>query len=516
MSAQATGAMARLDNKLNHIYFFIDRLAAASTEDAYGDHPSTVTSDKCAPPTAESASTSNQHASPTPAAAVTSNQCASPSSEVASLGSSDSEANTVTSSSSSSMSGLNPKAGTFTPTPAPTSTKPPAPQATRLYELRQTDDKGFALFAATFIPIGTRIICERPLIRLAENQVHLAWEPYCRLGKKQKAAYDKLHYFKPEHMDLERVSRSYLVGGQDNNPNADDIAELVAEQVRVMGTFAANNFATGAGLSVFETAARLNHSCVPNVHHSFNPKINQQTVYAMRDILPGEELVTTYLGGPASYFIRSQRLETLRHGYGFSCTCPACSDTTGQSDTRREVLGALAWGLQQFLDGGGQGQPYVPVTPAMALQQAESIIGLLIEEGLISVELTKAYRTASTQALSMREYYKAFEYAYDEAEVERNCLGTELEDLKKLGAASSCWIEHVREVAATHGVALGKPKKYKRVKAPKSVEQKQQAVKKKNEASKKKKAAKNEKERVEKEAARQKKEYEASFPGLKA
>ncbi|KAK5121467.1 hypothetical protein LTR85_005300 [Meristemomyces frigidus] len=496
--AQTTGAMAHPDRNLNHIYFFIRSPPTSSTTDVQGDASSAALSDQCA--------------SPTSGSAVTSNPCASPSSEVASLSSSHTEANTVTSGSSSSLTGLNPNARDFTPKPH--STKASAPKASRLYELRHTDDKGYALYATAFIPIGTRIICEGPLIRLAENQVHLAWAPYCRLSKKQKAAYDKLHYFKPEHMDLESVSRSCLINGPNDDLNEIEIERLVAEQVRVMGTFAANNFATGRGLSVFETAARLNHSCVPNVHHSFNPTLQKQTVHAVRDIHPGEELVTTYLGGQGSYFIHSQRMDMLYQGYGFTCTCPACSDTTGISDTRRDALATLAWGLQRFIEGAGHGEPYVPATSGTALQQAETIVRLLIEEGLVSIELIKAYRTASTQALNMKDFSKAIEYAYNEAEVERNCLGTELDDLKKLGAASAGWIEHVREVAAAAGVILGRAKKYKKLMA--TDEQKSQAAKKKNEAKKRKRAVKKEKERVEMEAERQKKEYEASFPGLKA
>lgn len=524
-------AMADPDSKLDHIYFFMSSTPALSIRDAKGVTSSAATSNRCPSPTSGPAAVSNQSASaasgpavtldqcasPNTGSAATSNQCASPGSEVASLSSSNTKSDTAASNSGSNLSKLNPNASDFTPTSSPT--KLPVQKPNKLYELQQTVGKGYGLFATAFIPIGTRIICEAPLIRLPENQVHLAWEAYGRLTKKQKAAYNKLHYFKPEHMNLEGLSRSCLIDYQDETLNQEDIDEMVLQQVRVMGTFAANNFATGRGLSVFETSARLNHSCVPNVHHSFNPTLQKQTVHAVRDIFPGEELLTTYLGGEGSYIVSVQRKEILRQGYGFICMCPACSHPSTRSDARRELLGALAWGLQQFIDKCNPGQSFVPASPAFALQQAEAMVSLLIEEGLLSMELIKAYRTASTQALNIRDFSKAIEYAYNEAEVERNCMGVELDDLKKMGADSASWIAQVRERAASFGVNLGKAKKkYQKAKALDPEEQNLK-TKKRSEANKRKAAAKRgrkEMERAAEEAERQKKEYDASYPDLKA
>ncbi|KAK5132411.1 hypothetical protein LTR08_009094 [Meristemomyces frigidus] len=498
--------MADSNANLDHIFFFINN---QSTGTSLGDTRDTSTA-----------------AAPT--------QCTSPHSETTSLASSDTEAsNTTTSSGSSSSSrsgGLSPHAHVFTP--KSTSTAPPTPHGKQLYEVRETSDRGYALFAATFIPLGTRIICESPLIRIPENQVHLAWGPYERLSNAKKAAFDKLHFYTSPHMDLEQASRTCLLDPNDTSLDEDDITELVANQVRVMGTFAANNFATGRGLSVFETAARINHSCMPNVHHSFNPTLQKQTVHAVRDIQNGEELVTTYLGGPGNYFVSHQRLEMLQESYGFACTCHACSDTTGQSDHRRHMLAGLAWGMQQYLEGLSQGEPAVPASPESALYQAEAMIHLLREEGLQSMELIKAYRTASMSAYVLRDYNKAIDYAYLEADVERNCLGPELDDLAKLGQGSAGWIANVRETAATFGVTVRQQKKGKKSKKGKKAPPEDQALKidQKSVRSKLKKQARKEKnsvklvaecaereaKRADEEAERKKKEYEASWPGLKA
>lgn len=435
---------------------------------------------------------------------------------------------------SSSSSGLNPLAADFQPTThAPT---PPPPTASQLFELRAIEGKGLGLVAVAFIPQGTRVISESPLLRIDTNKVHLAWGPYCRLSNSQKAAYDALHYFKPEDVNFEQASRVYLIDNNDRNLDEDDIDDLIKEQGQVMGRFACNNFACGQGLGVFETTSRLNHSCVPNMHHSYNPNLKQQTVHALRDIQPGEELCTTYLGGPACYYVRAQRIELLRRTYGFTCKCPACLDVTGESDGRREVMATIAYGLQVFYQGGQAAQiPYVPTSPTQALQQSEDLIRLLLDEGLPSIELCKAYRMASTQALNIGDFDTAFAHAFREKDVERNCLGTDLDDLYSLQAATACWIGHIREAAQRAGVHVrdeyvdakkkmtDKQKMAKKLKRQKRNKEKavqkaaerdaiKQEKKKEQEAIRAEKLAKKAVEEAERKKAA---EYEAAYPELK-
>lgn len=481
----------KLDSTLDHVYFFINdrRPSTASTGD--------------------------------------SNQCGTPRSEIASVDSNDTEATTAVSGMSSLGSwNLNPHAKTFNPPTSPCDEQSNAD----CFELRKTADRGYGLFATTAIPIGTRIICEAPLIRIPERSLHLASPAYETLSNAQKATFDKLHFFQPQHLDLEQVSHFNLIDYSDNRTEDDDfVDELVAKHIRVMGIFSANSFAAGDGLAVFETTSRINHSCVPNVHHSYNPSLQKQTVHAERDISPGEELCTTYFGGPDTYYLRSQRIEILRSDYGFTCACPACADSTGISDSRRQLMGSLAWGLQQFLERNCLGMTHVPTSSSEALQQAEALIHLLLQEGLFSGELIRAYRTASAQALNAGVFQKAMDYAKHEAEVERNCLGTELADLVQLGMASTCWMEHVLSTAAAAGFQFekhgnlenasksarseNKAKKNmqkKRAKALKKKEQEREA----NRAKEVERVARKEIERQKKEAAKKQNEYDTSFPSL--
>lgn len=390
------------------------------------------------------------------------------------------------------------------------------------------------LFATEVIPAGTCVICEPPLLRIPENQLHLAWGPYCRLSNAQKNAYDSLHRFKPEELDLEHAARMYLIDPKDTSLDDEDVDELVQDQVRVMSIFSCNNFESKPspavfGQAVFETAARLNHSCVPNVHHSYNPTLKKLTVHANRDIEAGEELCTTYLGGPGNYYVRSQRLEILRSNYGFTCKCPACSDATGASDGRRNLMANLAFGVQVFYDGKQQGStptPYVPTDASIALRYCEDVLMMLGEEGIISLEVCKAYRMASTLALRLRMWEKARDYALTEAYVERLIIGNVVADLVASGTAAECWLETVRKQLVK--VKFMKPEaKFKRQKTEAQKAKKRARTAKKradqhaarvaaNEADAKKREeqAAEQAKREADEAERKRNEYELQFPTL--
>ncbi|KAK0880130.1 hypothetical protein LTR87_006036 [Friedmanniomyces endolithicus] len=439
---------------LDHIYFFVENR------------------------TPEPTIQSTRSPSPT---SLTLSRSASPS-----VGSSDGGCGSGSGSSSSGNSALNPLAAKFEPTVCLT---PSAPTTSKIYECREVEGKGLALFATSLIPIGTCIVSEEPLLHIGENVLHLAWGPL----------------------------------------DAEDVEELVQDQVRVMGIFACNNFQCGKGLAVFATTSRLNHSCVPNVHHSYNPTIKKQTVYAVRDIQAGEELCTTYLGGQGVYYVRAQRIESLRNNYGFTCACVSCSDMTGQSDARREFMSALAYGLQVFQYGSQSPDPVqcVPTSPVLALKQAEDLIYMLIEEGILSIELCKAYRLASMVALGLGDFERAREYASSEVEVERNCLGSRLDDLVKNGAGAACWSENVDEAMKKAGVlppaAKGrKPKSASQKLAAKMKKKQKKAaerglqLKAERDAGKEQKAAEKRAQiEAQREEERKRREYDAAFPGLK-
>lgn len=183
---------------------------------------------------------------------------------------------------SATSSTLSPLAAEFTPA----AVRAPKPAKIKIrYEIRDAPGKGLGMFATHPIKRGSLILAEAALISIPDNELPRAWSAYCNLSAGDKAKFDSLHYFiRPEY---EQASRLYLV---DTEQTEEMIDAQVAEHIRVMSTFGCNDFSISAsGQGVFFIASRMNHSCVPNVHHSYNPTLEQELVYAIRDIYQGNQ-----------------------------------------------------------------------------------------------------------------------------------------------------------------------------------------------------------------------------------
>ncbi|EME40453.1 hypothetical protein DOTSEDRAFT_177455 [Dothistroma septosporum NZE10] len=329
--------------------------------------------------------------------------------------------------------------------------------ATDLFIVRAAPGKGLGIFATNTIKRGTRIICEAPLLRIARNDPHLAWKAYQRLSPQARQEYDQLHRFRRTELDLVREARTRLPGSDD--------PKVLADQVAVMERFSANNFMILGGNehAVFKFSSRINHSCEPNVFQCFNPCLGMKTVHAMRDIQAGEEFETNYLGRECHYSSRTQRWEVFRSQWGFTCHCTACTDRTGVSDARHSLLGKVIYGLEEFIAGNPEMyNPFLPPSTLDALDQARDALSLCLEQNMYGPELVLAHRLISTFALELEDYQTALEAADNAQEVERNNMGTELDDLKAKGAGADVWKTHVLEMmrkAGFHSHQQRKPKK---------------------------------------------------------
>ncbi|KXT12075.1 hypothetical protein AC579_1869 [Pseudocercospora musae] len=351
--------------------------------------------------------------------------------------------------------GFNPSAKTFVPEapkalPVRSKNVPP-------FEMRLSPGKGYGLFATRRIPVGTRILCEKLLLATDPSDLTDVHRKYLKLTAEERAVYDSLSCFHPAHIDFEQAANVYVAMNRRYHGMSSEAMEtLKGEITKVMGIFSANNFIlAGGNQGVFAKASRINHACVPNVHHTNNPTLRRETVHAMRDIEAGEELLANYLGAAATYDPRSTRMEALRNNHGFICQCQACVDPT--SDERRYSICSIFWGLNAYLEHSTQDHPYIPRDPYAALTQAEHGISLMMEEGVFNTELCKAYRVASMVAMDLENYAKAMEYAQNELEIEKNIIGGEVHDLLQLGVAAKLWVERVQEMSPK--AALAKSKK---------------------------------------------------------
>jgi len=89
--------------------------------------------------------------------------------------------------------------------------------------------------------------------------------------------------------------------------------------------------------------SRINHSCDPNVQHSWNSLLQREVIYAIKNIAKGDQIVTSYID-PLRDPSKSARQNRLSEDYKFVCDCPKCSLKETQlndDDERSRELKAL-------------------------------------------------------------------------------------------------------------------------------------------------------------------------------
>lgn len=161
-----------------------------------------------------------------------------------------------------------------------------------LIEIRVTEAKGLGVFALHDIEPGTILLSEAPLITLVDtgsraDPLDIAVN---LLSPSKKASFLSLHHF--SRNKNESVSRSIVYSN---------------------GYSIKDDLATG----VFETASRINHSCVPNSHYLWKTGIGRMVFWNRFKLLEGEEVTVDY----------GHKKKYLEKIYGFECQCGGCTDS---------------------------------------------------------------------------------------------------------------------------------------------------------------------------------------------
>ncbi|KAK3625213.1 hypothetical protein LTR56_020570 [Elasticomyces elasticus] len=112
----------------------------------------------------------------------------------------------------------------------------------------------------------------------------------------------------------------------------------------IMRIYMANSFRKGAINYLCPTMASLNHSCSPNTERIIDKHDkNFETLVAVKHIVRGDEIFTSYFGFPFAV-TKKARITELQTHYGFICDCQACvltSPLTAISDARRTLIDVL-------------------------------------------------------------------------------------------------------------------------------------------------------------------------------
>ncbi|RVD88571.1 uncharacterized protein DFL_002751 [Arthrobotrys flagrans] len=243
----------------------------------------------------------------------------------------------------------------------------PPEESKPLFAIQTIPNKGRGLVATADIPIGTRIIAEKPLFTLSGPSVELLEGPISNILKtlpeeKQKE-YRSLH----------------------NNYKSTQIPPLA-------GIFKTNALPCGHGSHVggiYLTICLINHSCLPNTHHSWNDNLSRETIHVTRPIKSGEEITISYTPEGLS----KPRQRKLKESFGFDCKCPLCTSPPRKikfSDRRRTEIEAL--------DASIAGDGTIVSNPLSCLKDCRRLIKLLKEE-----------YGGSALTLEGRAYFDAFQ-----------------------------------------------------------------------------------------------------------
>ncbi|EMR83913.1 putative set domain-containing protein 5 protein [Botrytis cinerea BcDW1] len=244
-------------------------------------------------------------------------------------------------------------------------TDPIAELGIALFEIKDIPGKGKGLVAHFNIPQGTRIICEKPLLRdgpMPRDEL----EGF--LGTKLKA--------------MSKESQRQFLSLHNSFPAKKPFS----------GIFRTNALPCGSGSSiggVYPTSCLINHSCMPNAHNNWNSDKEHETIHAIRSIERGAEITISYDHGGTS----SERQAFLKESFGFSCTCSCCALpplSLQASDNRRTQIQNLDYAI---------GNPFrMESNPQESLRDCYSLIQVLDQEF-----------DGCAGALILRLYYDAFQ-----------------------------------------------------------------------------------------------------------
>lgn len=241
-----------------------------------------------------------------------------------------------------------------------------------MYSIVQMQGRGQGFRTQCDIPRGTLILADRPLF-----SVNAVEDPHTRANKTQIQLGANQH---PQFATL------YCPGGQQAlAPRRFEVNSFQMSPLDERGS---------CTQGIFLEAARINHSCLPNAHFAWNETLNRLTIYAIHDILNGDEILINYRLDDCYKPARTRRLK-LRQIYDFNCMCVACdrSTTLGRaSETRRDQMRQL----DEYLTWSRAPDRRLEVRPRAELSDYFGrMLNLLEQECLYYPKLAEVYGWAA-------------------------------------------------------------------------------------------------------------------------
>ncbi|GAB1316967.1 SET domain-containing protein 5 [Madurella fahalii] len=278
-------------------------------------------------------------------------------------------------------------------------TPPPPPRhhpPYHYYTSTPIPGKGLGLVAARPIRAGTRVMNALPAVLVDDG----AWKGMRRgdLGVLVGEAVRGLSEVqRGRFMELAGPTAG---GGGGEGEGGKKFGILATNAFRVTVKVVGDGEGGGKGREfhgVFPEVSRLNHDCAPNLGYYFDSATLSQRVYAVRDILPGEELTVSYVDVIQPSSVRQARLNS---GWSFNCTCPRCTlepHLLSESDDRVAHMQQLRRELDDY-------------STAATPEKAELLVTLYELEGL-QVRIYEAYYRAALEWNGVGDAARAARYA---------------------------------------------------------------------------------------------------------
>ncbi|RPA85486.1 SET domain-containing protein [Ascobolus immersus RN42] len=198
----------------------------------------------------------------------------------------------------------------------------------QLFRIDNIVNKGLGMLAQANIAAGTLLLTESPLAVLPEA---LMEQP----RNATKAIASQLKQLAPDEQEIYRALYKDA---------------SASKRTRLHAIFLSNCFdASGVNAegvhekqaACFATFSRINHSCNPNAEVYFDWSTRSQRLFAIKDIVEGDEICVAYRN---IYQIKEGRQSELQSAYGFTCLCTTCSLPEEATQDRDRLLGEfLLW-----------------------------------------------------------------------------------------------------------------------------------------------------------------------------
>ena len=216
-------------------------------------------------------------------------------------------------------------------------------EGNELFTVRQSPTSNLGAFANRDLPRLTVILIEEPIIY--GDQIRKALE-FHKNGTHSSQVDDEM--FLALECGVDDATRERVWSMHDQFiPTYSDASQGEKRLFGVIKSNAFTNGMTASGTSkppqgLYQLAARLNHSCSPNVGFDF-VQGNKIRMFTTRLIRKGEELYDTY--SDIVYHPKEARHILLQEKFLFDCQCSACSpgdnNQLQKSNERRKRLQEL-------------------------------------------------------------------------------------------------------------------------------------------------------------------------------